>query len=94
MASGRFAIAAESRIRTPDRIAFVAAFRSQSEWGADGRGILSLDWHIHYRGLGLEGVTGQGLAADLAIDFAGNLWVKLEEVARVLAPLAKPGIAI
>src|SRR6266568_7059739 len=36
----------------------------------------------------------QGLVADLAVDVPGDLRVKLEEVARVLAALAKPSVAI
>ena len=36
----------------------------------------------------------QGLAADLAVDVSGELGVKLEEVARVLATLAKPSVAV
>src|SRR6266851_5482811 len=61
---------------------------------ADLRGLLGLDWRVDRRGLRLELVARQGLAADLAVDVSGDLGVKLEEVARILAALAKPSIAV
>src|SRR5438067_13339051 len=61
---------------------------------ANIRRLLSLDWRVDHGGPRLERVARQGLAADLAVDVAGNFWVKLEKVARVLTPLAKPSIAI
>jgi hypothetical protein len=60
----------------------------------DLRGLLGLDWHLNHRGLRLKQVARQGLAADLAVEVPGDLGVKLEEVARVVATLAKLSVAV
>ncbi len=61
---------------------------------AEVRGVLGLDWRLDHRSLWLELVAGEGLAADLAVDVPRDLGVSLEEVARILATLAKPSVAV
>src|SRR5258708_37590448 len=61
---------------------------------ANLRALRGLEWRVDYRRLRLELVARQGLEADLAVNVPRDLGVKLEEIACVLAALAKPSVAV